>query len=44
MAAISVFGFLNRWNDTVATTLESSPLAFASETLAPSGWQVGKHA
>lgn len=43
MAAISVFGFLNRWNDTVATTLESSPLAFAADTLAPSGWQVGKH-
>ncbi len=43
VAALSVFGYLNRWNDTVATTLESSPLAFASETLAPNGWQVGKH-
>lgn len=44
VAAISVFGYLNRWNDTMATTLESSPLAFAAQSLGPSGWQVGKHA
>lgn len=44
VAAICVFGYLNRWNDTMATTLEQSPLAFASEHLAPAaGWDVGKH-
>ena len=33
-----------RFNDTMATELEQRPLAFAETTLAPSGWQVGKHA
>jgi len=41
VAAICVFGYLNRWNDTMATTLESSPLAFARQHL--EGWEVGKH-
>ncbi len=44
VAAICVFGFLNRWNDTMATALESSPLAFARDHLAAGGWEVGKHA
>ena len=43
VAVISLFGFLNRWNDTMATTLEDKPRAFASETLAEDGWDVGKH-
>jgi len=38
VAAIAVFGFLNRWNDTMSTQLEQSPLAFAQERLAPVGW------
>ena len=42
-AIIAAFGFLNRWNDTLATTLEDSPLAFAQASLAASGWVVGKH-
>ena len=42
-AIIAAFGFLNRWNDTLATTLEDSPLAFAQASLAGSGWAVGKH-
>lgn len=33
VSVISLFGFLNRWNDTFATELEESPLAFA-KTLA----------
>ncbi|MDA0240488.1 MAG: carboxymuconolactone decarboxylase family protein [Proteobacteria bacterium] len=40
---ISVFGFLNRWNDTMATELESTPIKYAEEHLADSGWEVGKH-
>ena len=43
VAVISLFGFLNRWNDTMATTLEDKPRAFASETIVGSGWDVGKH-
>lgn len=44
MAAISIMGWLNRWNDTMATELEETPLAFASSALASHGWEVGKHA
>lgn len=45
VAVIAYFGFLNRWNDTLATPLEDAPLAFAEETLAAgSGWSIGKHA
>ena len=40
---ISVFGFLNRWNDTMATELEATPIRFATEHLADSGWEIGKH-
>jgi len=43
VATISLFGYLNRWNDTMATTLESTPMAFASEHLAARGWTAGKH-
>jgi len=43
VAVISLFGFLNRWNDTMATTLESAPKSFASEQLASHGWVSGKH-
>lgn len=44
VAVMANFGFLNRWNDTMATELEQSPLAFAREQLAASGWEAGKHA
>ena len=43
VAVISLFGFLNRWNDTMATTLESSPKSFAADQLASQGWVAGKH-
>jgi hypothetical protein len=41
---ISLFGWLNRWNDTMATELEEVPLAFGSKHLAARGWNAGKHA
>jgi uncharacterized peroxidase-related enzyme len=44
VSVISLFGWLNRWNDTMATELESGPLAFAEANLAPHGWQAGRHA
>jgi uncharacterized peroxidase-related enzyme len=43
VAVIAYFGFLNRWNDTMATELESSPLNFAQCTLSATGWSAGKH-
>ena len=42
-AVVSLFGFLNRWNDSLATDLEGSPLAFAQRTLGDLGWGPGKH-
>ena len=44
VAVISLFGFLNRWNDTMATTLEDEPRSFGDSTLASRGWSVNKHA
>ena len=43
VAVISLFGFLNRWNDTMATPLEEEPLEFAEEHLSAQGWDAGKH-
>ncbi len=35
--------FFNRWNDSVATQLESKPLRFSKDTRPQSHWQAGKH-
>lgn len=43
LATIGLFGFLNRWNDSVATDLEPEPTGYASARLAASGWDPGKH-
>lgn len=43
MAVIALFGWLNRWNDTMATALEDEPVAFAHENLASKGWEAGPH-
>jgi hypothetical protein len=44
VTVIALFGFLNRWNDTVATDLEPRPFAVATEVIAEAGWEPGKHA
>ncbi|MEM7140984.1 MAG: carboxymuconolactone decarboxylase family protein [Actinomycetota bacterium] len=44
VAVISLFGWLNRWNDTMATQLEDEPAIFAGAALADAGWEIGKHA
>jgi uncharacterized peroxidase-related enzyme len=44
VAVIALFGFLNRWNDTMATPLESDPVEVGEKHLARMGWSVGKHA
>jgi uncharacterized peroxidase-related enzyme len=43
VAVIAVFGFLNRWNDTMGTPLEDEPLAVGEKYLASRGWTPGKH-
>lgn len=43
VASISVFGYLNRWNDTMATDLEDVPGGFADRVLTDGGWTAGKH-
>jgi len=40
---IALFGFLNRWNDTMATLLEEEPIEIGNRHLAKKGWSVGKH-
>ena len=43
VAVISVFGFLNRFNDTMGTPLEEIPIATGEKYLASHGWTPGKH-
>ena len=43
VGVIALFGFLNRWNDTMATELETMPREFAAAALGGVGWQIGKH-
>lgn len=44
VASVALFGYLNRWNDTMATDLEEHPANVAQRTIAGGGWQAGKHA
>ena len=43
LAVISLFGYLNRWNDSMATSIESGAIQSAEKYLAKSGWNKGKH-
>jgi hypothetical protein len=43
VGVIAMFGFLNRWNDTLATPLEDAPLELGERHLAAHGWDAGKH-
>jgi AhpD family alkylhydroperoxidase len=43
LAVVSLFGFLNRWNDTMATDLEDVPMEFASRMLGGGWGGPGKH-
>ena len=44
LGVVAMFGFLNRWNDTMATPLEATPLAAARSAAGTRGWDAGKHA
>jgi len=43
LGVIALFGFLNRWNDSMATTLEGPAAEIGERQLAASGWSRGKH-
>ncbi len=43
LAAICLYGFLNRWNDSMATDLEESPRQLGENVLGTRGWTGGKH-
>lgn len=43
VGVIAMFGFLNRWNDTLATPLEDEPIAVGNKYLVAHGWSRGKH-
>ncbi len=43
LGVVAMFGFLNRWNDTMATPLEAVPLKVAVDAAGEKGWAPGKH-
>ncbi len=43
LGAVCLYGFLNRWNDSMATDLEEAPRKMGEDVLASGGWTGGKH-
>lgn len=43
LSVIALFGFLNRWNDSMGTKLEPIGIAAGEKNLEREGWDVGKH-
>ncbi|MEO9953290.1 carboxymuconolactone decarboxylase family protein [Nonlabens sp.] len=43
LGVISLFGYLNRWNDSMGTTLEGDAIKSGDQYLGKHGFEVGKH-
>ncbi|HVA97342.1 MAG TPA: carboxymuconolactone decarboxylase family protein [Bacteroidia bacterium] len=43
LGVISLFGFLNRWNDSMGTEIETGAIESGEKLLKKSGWTTGKH-
>ena len=43
LGVVALFGYLNRWNDSMGTTLEEPAAADGDRYLASRGWSRGKH-
>ncbi len=43
LGVISLFGYLNRWNDSMGTTLEDDAIDSGNQYLGKHGFEVGKH-
>lgn len=42
-AVIALFGYLNRWNDSMGSALEDLPTSAGEKYLGATDWEVGKH-
>ena len=43
LGVISLFGYLNRWNDSMGTSLEEDAIESGNQFLGKNGFEVGKH-
>lgn len=43
LGVVCLYGFLNRWNDSMATSLEAPAVAMGEAMLGQHGWDPGKH-
>ena len=43
LGVISLFGYLNRWNDSIGTSIEEGAIESAEKYLQKTGWVKGKH-
>jgi len=43
LGVISLFGYLNRWNDSMGTSIEDGAVASGDQYLGEHGWKKGKH-
>ena len=43
LGVISLFGYLNRWNDSMGTSLEEDAIESGNKFLGKNGFEVGKH-
>jgi len=43
LGVISLFGYLNRWNDSMGTTMEEGAIESGDQYLGKHGFEVGKH-
>jgi hypothetical protein len=43
LGVISLFGYLNRWNDSMGTSIEDGAVESAEQYLGKHGWEKGKH-
>jgi len=44
LGVISLFGYLNRWNDSMGTSIEKGAVESGEKYLQKTGWNSGKHA
>lgn len=42
-AVIALFGYLNRWNDSMGSALEDLPIEAGNRFLGETDWEIGKH-
>ncbi|MDG1502193.1 MAG: carboxymuconolactone decarboxylase family protein [Ulvibacter sp.] len=43
LGVISLFGYLNRWNDSMGTSIENGAVESGNQYLGKYGWEKGKH-